>query len=113
MCQTDLHNAVANGAILPLSKHHQTGHYHSCYGNRNHQQANQSAIPKAKLLPQGANYLQSPSASELLTQEHTSACSHTAHGAIHSFICINMEITLACWQAYRGEHGVKCIPVTH
>ena len=49
-----LHDAVTDGAVLPLPQKHQADHDHSCYGHGNHQQANQCAAPEAEVLSQGA-----------------------------------------------------------
>lgn len=52
-----LHNAVTDGAILPLPQKHQADHDHSCYGHCDHQQADQSTAPEAEVLSQGAVWL--------------------------------------------------------
>lgn len=49
-----LHDAMADGAVLPLPQKHQTDHNHSCYGHRDHQQNNQRTAPEAEVLSQGA-----------------------------------------------------------
>lgn len=49
-----LHDAMTDGAVLPLPQKHQTDHNHSCYGHRDHQQANQCTAPEAEVLSQGA-----------------------------------------------------------
>lgn len=51
---TYLHDAVTDGAVLPLPQKHQTYNDHSCYGDCDHQQTDQCAVPKAKILSQGA-----------------------------------------------------------
>lgn len=48
-----LHNAVADGAILPLPQQHQTDHNYSCYGHRDHQHNDQCTAPEAEVLSQG------------------------------------------------------------
>lgn len=60
-----LHNAVTDGAVLPLPQQHQTDHNHRRYGHRNHQQANQSAAPEAEVIHQGAERLLLWSTTEL------------------------------------------------
>lgn len=52
-CVAHLHDAVADGAVLPLPQKHQTDHNHSCYGHRYHQQTNQCAAAEAEVLFQG------------------------------------------------------------
>lgn len=49
-----LHNAVTDGAILPLPQKHQADHDHSCYGHCDHQQADQCTAAEAELLSHGA-----------------------------------------------------------
>lgn len=49
-----LHDAVTDSAVLPLPQEHQTDHNHSCYGHRDHQQADERAAPEAEVLSQGA-----------------------------------------------------------
>lgn len=60
-----LHNAVTDGAVLPLPQQHQTDHYHRGDGHCNHQQANQSAASEAELIRQGAERLLLWSTAEL------------------------------------------------
>lgn len=45
---------MTDGAVLPLPQEHQADHNHSCYGHRDHQQANQCAAPEAEVLSQRA-----------------------------------------------------------
>ena len=52
-----LHDAVTDSAVLPLPQKHQTDHNHSCYGHRDHQQADERAAPEAEVLSQGAEGL--------------------------------------------------------
>lgn len=47
-----LHDAMTDGAILPLPQKHQADHNHSCYGHRDHQQANQCTAAEAEVLSQ-------------------------------------------------------------
>lgn len=49
-----LHDAMTDGAILPLPQKHQTDHNNSCYSHRDHQQANQCTAAEAEVLSQGA-----------------------------------------------------------
>lgn len=49
-----LHDAVADGAVLPFPQKHQADHNHSRDGHGDHQQAEQSGAAEAEVLPQGA-----------------------------------------------------------
>lgn len=66
-----LHDAVTDGAVLPLPQKHQTDHNHSCYGHRNHQQANQRTAAEAEVLSQRAVGPLTGRTGERKTETHT------------------------------------------